>query len=875
MFVVPTVATPSNPYLIHPERDLVTNKGKLLTLLNPAYALRDLQAIVSKDAPMQSHITSLNPINPNNQPDIWERAALQRFEKGDKEVVEVLRGDSQDHLRMMAPLIVEQPCLTCHAAQGYQLGDIRGGISSTISLAAYYADEHDRLVVQQMLHGIIWVVGLIGGIAFYRRERELVNEQLFAAARLRRYKEIIGHQQDGFMDVDKEGHVQEVNQAYAKMVGYTPEELTKMHISQLDVNDNPDAVKARIEEIAAKGGMTFETQHQHKDGRLIDIEVSTVCFQETSNLYAFCRDISERKKSDDEIKRIAFYDPLTGLANRRLMTDRMAQHLAHARRAGDLVAICMIDLDGFKQVNDQMGHKAGDTLLIEVARRLEVTLRHSDTASRFGGDEFALVLGGFKKISECEQSLSRIIASLAAPYQVNGQIAHVTGSVGATIFPNDGGTPDLLLRHADQSMYEAKQAGKNCYRLFNPSHQDQQLSNQATLQKIGKALIAGQFVLYYQPQVDCRQGRVIGVEALIRWNHPILGVLSPSEFIPLLEHDDLIITMGEWVIREALRQLAEWRQLGLDLTVGINIAARQLHQNCFTEHLAKLLAEYDTDVVSRLTIEIVETAALEDINLVAEATQQCRELGVHVAIDDFGTGFSSLTHLKHLRVDELKIDRSFVLGMLQNSEDLAIVNGVIGLASSFKHRVVAEGVESIDHILTLLELGCDVMQGFIIARAMPAAEVSTWLNKFEPDPLWQLSGSQRPSRDYFELLMAETNHRHWINSEVQNLRYTSTDFNPQTLLNYEQCQFGRWYYGNGKHHFGKEAWFRAIEPLHQSIHQSALKVAEYLRANNEIDAARASEKLNQQHYELDAMLKELRRSIANQYLTTNSKNKGD
>jgi diguanylate cyclase (GGDEF)-like protein/PAS domain S-box-containing protein len=452
----------------------------------------------------------------------------------------------------------------------------------------------------------------------------------------------------------------------------------------------------------------------------------------------FNLDITDRKKAEEEIKYLAFYDPLTGLANRRLLTDRMGQHLAHARRAAELVAVCMIDLDGFKQVNDQFGHKTGDLLLIEVARRLQASMRQSDTASRLGGDEFALLLGGFTKVSECEQLLQRIIANLAAPYAVNNAIAHVTASIGVTVFPNDGNTPDLLLRHADQAMYEAKHAGKNCFCLFNPSHLNQQHSNQAMLIKIGKALQSGQFVLFYQPQVDCRVGKVVGMEALIRWKHPILGLLAPSEFIPLLEHDDLIIGLGEWVLLEALRQQKRWREAGVNLNIGINIAARQLHQGSFVARLVQLLADFDAEVIHQLTLEIVETAALEDINVVADAIRQCRELGLHVAIDDFGTGFSSLAHLKHLQVDTLKIDQSFVLGMLCNPQDRAIAKGVIGLASSFDYKVIAEGVESLAHVQMLMDMGCDVMQGYVIAHPIAPADVLDWLNKFEPNPFWRI-----------------------------------------------------------------------------------------------------------------------------------------
>jgi diguanylate cyclase (GGDEF)-like protein/PAS domain S-box-containing protein len=668
----------------------------------------------------------------------------------------------------------------------------------------------------------------------------------------------------------KDRIIQWVNPAYEKALGYEKGELNGVSVRILYASDEAYQAAGKKYYPAIDSGELFriEQEFQCKDGNLITVNLNGSMLNAATgeSLWIFV-DITEKKKYENEIKQLAFFDPLTGLSNRRLLTDRMERALAQARRNGELVAVCMIDLDGFKQVNDRMGHKAGDQLLIEVARRLPECIRETDSASRFGGDEFAVLLSGFTKISECELSLKRVIASLAAPYLVGNEIAHVTASVGATIFPNDGGTSDLLLRHADQAMYEAKQAGKNCYRFFNPSQESQQLANQATIKKIGKALTSGQLILFYQPQVNCREGKVIGLEALIRWNHPILGILAPSEFIPLLEHDDLVITVGEWVIQEALRQLAEWRAAGIILTVSVNVSARQLHQDNFVERLQELLAAYDADVISSLTIEIVETAALENVDTVADAIRQCRALGIHVAIDDFGTGFSSLAHLKHLSVDVLKIDQSFIFGMLRNPGDLAIVSGVIGLASSFRHKVVAEGVESTDHILMLMEMGCDIMQGYVIARPMSGEKMSGWLRAFTPDPLWQLSGSQRPSRNYFELLLAETNHRHGINQQLESCSDNHEANELASLQNHRQCHFGDWYYGDGLRQFAAESWFRSLESVHQNVHQTAARLCEYKHTGKDTQSEEA--KLLALQDELDALFHSSRRALADKYLLIN------
>jgi EAL domain-containing protein (putative c-di-GMP-specific phosphodiesterase class I) len=415
-------------------------------------------------------------------------------------------------------------------------------------------------------------------------------------------------------------------------------------------------------------------------------------------------------------------------------------------------------------------------------------------------------------------------------------------------------------------MYAAKQAGKNRYHLFDPSHDQRVKANQGALRKIDRALSENQFLLFYQPQVDCRRGCVTGAEALIRWRHPVLGMLTPAEFLPLIEQDDLIVTLGEWVIGKALTQIDAWLQQGIDLRVSVNVSARQLHQSAFPARLRAMMAAHSQDIVGRLEMEIVETAALEDINAVADAIDECHALGIRVALDDFGTGFSSLVHLKRLAADVLKIDQAFVADMLEDPEDLAIVEGVVGLANAFKRQVVAEGVETIDHILLLMELGCSVMQGFGLARPMAAEKIPDWLRSFQPDPLWNLSASPRPSRDYFELLLAEANHRHWIDQVVSSIRQQGSSRPEEVTIDDQSCRFGQWYYKEGARRFRSLPEFVAIERIHQAIHRQAARLCADHLADRKEEVRRGEMELMALHKEMVALLRQLRVRLAEEML---------
>ncbi|MBK8755351.1 MAG: EAL domain-containing protein [Candidatus Competibacteraceae bacterium] len=447
-------------------------------------------------------------------------------------------------------------------------------------------------------------------------------------------------------------------------------------------------------------------------------------------------DAVERKQAEDRIEHLAYHDALTQLPNRVLLTDRLQQAMAQTERDQKRLAVCYIDLDDFKPINDTWGHSHGDQVLMEVAQRLKASVRAGDTVARLGGDEFVLLLGDLADVEECEHALDRVVTALRVPFTVSGQLLPLTASLGVSLYPDDHADPDTLLRHSDQTMYAAKQAGGNCYHWFDAEYDRRSRHYRDSLHRIEQGLVAGELRLYYQPQVDMRHGTVIGVEALIRWQHPDEGLLPPARFMPAVEASDLAIAVGQWVMNEALRQMTIWAAQGLRLPVSINISSRHLQQSDFVAELQAALAAHPDVPAHGLELEILETVALEDMAIISHLIESCRQLGVRFALDDFGTGYSSLTYLKNLAVHLLKIDQSFVRDLLVDSEARAIVEGVIGLSVAFRRKVIAEGVETDAHGSLLIRLGCDLAQGYGIARPMPPEQLPAWIAAWTAPSAW-------------------------------------------------------------------------------------------------------------------------------------------
>ena len=551
----------------------------------------------------------------------------------------------------------------------------------------------------------------------------------------------------------RDGAVIEASRSFAELFGYQPAEIDGRSTLPSDLGLWLEAQHRRLwqeqmERYGQLGG--FETPMRRKDGSIVTVLISGKVVELGGERCAIVdfHDITDQKQHAEHLEHLAHHDLLTGLPNRLLLGDRLRQAIAQNQRAGTSVAVCYLDLDGFKEVNDLHGHRAGDRLLREVASRLKLIVRGGDTVARLGGDEFVLLLCGLTSDDEWRAAIERVVQAISAPYQIqDSEAVCISASIGVTIFPEDQVDSDTLVRHADHAMYAAKQSGKNRYQLFDSPFEQRIEATHATRKRIEAALSADQFVLHYQPKVDCRNGRIEGVEALIRWQHPTLGLLQPAAFLPMIEDDRLAVVVGHWVIREALRQIAVWQAEGIDLRVSVNAFARQLIEPDFTRQLETILGDYPGTNPNKLAIEIVETAALKGLDNVRAAIEDCRALGVPFALDDFGTGYSSLVYLRHLPAQEIKIDQSFVRNMLTNSEDQAIVEAVIGLGKAFHRSVVAEGAETQAHILRLLELGCDVMQGYALARPMPGSDIGSWMRDFRPDPAWLASLVRTSDKD--------------------------------------------------------------------------------------------------------------------------------
>jgi len=530
----------------------------------------------------------------------------------------------------------------------------------------------------------------------------------------------------------KDRIIQWANPAYEKLLGYEKGELNGVSSQNTfpDVETYLNLEKNAYPVIDAGKIYRTELICQRKNGSLITVDLSGSFLPETGETLWACVDISKRKKIEAELSLIAHYDSLTGVPNRVLLADRMKQAIAQTSREQNMMAVCYLDLDGFKPINDSLGHDAGDSLLIEIASRIVNTVRGGDTVARLGGDEFVVLLLGLEKGEECVVTLERLLAAIAEPVTVKNKINSVSASIGVSIYPLDDEDPDTLLRHADQAMYVAKQSGKNRFHIYDVELDKRTKYQGEFIKNIQNGLEQDQFELHYQPLVNMRSRKLIGVEALIRWRHPERGLLSPAEFLRQVENTDLDIKIGEWVIATALAQLKHWQNIGLNIEVGINISGYHLESTSFVDNLRTQLSKYSDLPRGKLIIEVLETVALNDISAIQGVIESCGIMGVGFALDDFGTGYSSLAYLSSLSVDVLKIDQSFVRDMLTNKKDMAIVQGIIALAKAFEIHTVAEGIETDENYQALLEMGCEFGQGYCIARPMTANELIAWQSSY-------------------------------------------------------------------------------------------------------------------------------------------------
>tara|TARA_R110001592_G_scaffold281911_1_gene549526 strand:- start:18503 stop:22108 length:3606 start_codon:yes stop_codon:yes gene_type:complete len=669
-------------------------------------------------------------------------------------------------------------------------------------------------------------------------QRKKDQEKLQLSAR------VFSDTHEGIIIIDAQQLIVDVNPAFFQITGYKREEVIGKSPSFLSSGkQSPQFYTQMWKSITEHGYWQGEIWNKTKQGELyaelLNISSLTNAHDQVTHYIAVFSDITSIKQQQDELNLMAYYDVLTKLPNRALFIDRFHQSIAHSIRTGHQLAVCFFDLDDFKPVNDNYGHEAGDHLLIEVAERITGCIREEDTVSRQGGDEFAILLNDIDSASQYEGTIKRIHQALARPYCIDNVQHHITASSGVTLYPSDNGDIDTLLRHADQAMYQSKLAGKDRSQLYNPDSDQRIIQHNLQLDEIELALANHEFKLYYQPKVNMVTGEVIGVEALIRWFHPEKGFNPPLEFLPYIDGTPLESRVGEWLINEAIQQLDDWQQQGIKLEISINISSNHLLSPSFLVVLEKCLAEHPAINAQYLQLEILESSTLGDLNTITQIIKTCQNrLGVSFALDDFGTGYSSLTHLRSLPVDMIKIDQSFVIDMLDDPSDYSIIDGVISLSKSFNLNVIAEGVETTNHGLLLILMGCEQAQGYAIAKPMPASVLGQWLSDYIPNQHWLVCGkkyrnNEEKSLEIFRLITTQ-----WKEKLKRNVLSAPDNIKLWPILDNQRCHCRNWIHLKKQQQLFTEVDMQRLEQAHHKIHDIAYVIQGKYQAGKLV-AARA------------------------------------
>lgn len=647
-------------------------------------------------------------------------------------------------------------------------------------------------------------------------ERKIIEEKLELSA------SVFKNAGEGIMITDINGVISDVNETFTKITGYSKEEVIGKKPTILSSGlQNKEYYSSMWETLTIDDSWIGELWNKRKDGQLYAqmLIINKVYDKrgKASHFVALFSDITDIKEHENSLKNIAHFDQLTKLPNRVLLADRLENGMIQAKRNNQHLAVIFLDIDGFKGVNDNYGHQTGDKLLITLAKEMKLALREGDTLARIGGDEFVAVLVDLVEISDALPIIERLLESTTKKVAIGDEWIQVSASLGVTFCPeNQVVDADLLLRQADQSMYQAKLSGKNRYHFFNEAENSLIRERFEGIEQVRVALKNEEFMLYYQPKVNMRTGKVIGAEALIRWKDPQKGIILPFEFLQVIDGHSLSIDVGEWVIHSTLSQIKSWQDMGINIPISVNLGARQLLEEGFANRLKKILSQYPSIKPNMLELEVLETSKFEDLVRAKNVMDICIKMGVSFSLDDFGTGYSSLVYLKQLPIKQIKIDQSFIRDMLNNPDDLSILEGIISLGEAFQRTVIAEGIETSEHAMILLSLGCELGQGYEISEPMPEAEFLTWIKEYKPNPIWQnqtlLDANQR------QILFIKVQHRAWI----ENIKAILNRKENAYRYSIHECTFGKWLEENGKKYLGVA--YESINLKHKNIHIYADKL---------------------------------------------------
>ena len=586
-----------------------------------------------------------------------------------------------------------------------------------------------------------------------------ISAQRTAEERQRMSTSLFQHLHEGLLVIDAQQRVLDANPSYCRMMGQAREALLSRPATLLlspTLRRSGHSTEQMLAALQTHGFWSARVEAERADGSPCMLQLTVSSIPEPIGAAPLrvvtVTDLTQTLQQQQQLERQAHSDALTGLPNHEEFVRLLRQSIDAAQREGFTLSICRVDLDQFKRINIDHGDETGDTLLLQMSQRLRSALRTSpqwsDVIGRLTGDEFGLILRT-ADAEEAQHALERLLNVLRAPCRLppprENQSVELTASIGATLFPADPSDAETLLRHAGHALYRVKQhAGRNAFRFFDTAKRQRDEASLIAIARMQQALDSGELHLFYQPKIDMRAGRVLGVEALLRWQHPEQGLLLPGDFLSQIEGTGLEVQVGDWIIGHALKQSAQWLAQGLTLEVSVNVTARQLQVPDFALRLQELIQRHAEPVAQHLCLEVLESEALADVDATHALIQRCKGFGVRFALDDFGTGYSTLTYLRKLPVDALKVDRSFVQNMLIDVQDMALIEGVVGLARHFGCSVIAEGVESAAHARALLRLGCPQGQGNGIAAAMPSGDVAAWVDAFARSPWLTQLGAERP-----------------------------------------------------------------------------------------------------------------------------------
>ena len=581
------------------------------------------------------------------------------------------------------------------------------------------------------------------------KQNKLIQNQLHESERLHRY--LVNTSPDIIYILDQDGHFSFINDRIETLLGYDNKELIGKHYSILVHQKDLEVARYVFNErrVGDRASRNVELRLKCKDdssprffeASTLPIELSSMGIYQNEGdpkkktylgTYGVARDITERKLAEDTINFQAYHDLLTNLPNRALLRDRLSLAISQAKREDEMLAVMFLDLDRFKNINDSLGHVVGDELLQQVSTRLKSCVREGDTLARFGGDEFTLLLPKITRGKEDVSSIAEKINDvLKDPFVIDNNELYVSASIGISIYPRDGTNMDLLIKHADIAMYHVKDTGKNNYKFYSDDMTTPYFQNLSLETGIHKALDNDEFHLMYQPQINLKTGEIVGVEALLRWDHPEHGMITPAEFVPFAEETGMIVEIGHWVLRNACAELRRWRDAGLpEIRMSINMSARQLAEKAIVKHISNILKDYGIPGHC-LEIEITENTIMSDMDSVIQKLKALSKKGVFIAIDDFGTGYSSLSYLHKLPIHTLKIDRAFIKEVNMQHSGNSIINTIVAMARGLNLNVIAEGVETQQQLEYLQEIECSEAQGFLFGKPLPA-DVITQLLIQEP-----------------------------------------------------------------------------------------------------------------------------------------------